>query len=384
MSSTENTPLRAVLVGCGGMGRHQVRILHELEEYELTGVCDLIEQNARGAGQKTGATPYTDFAEALAAEQPDVAAICTDNASHARLTIMAAEADVRGVYCEKPMAVSLDEARAMVAACEERGIPLAINHQRRIGPDLVEMRRLMESGAIGEVRRICASCAGDILSDGTHAVDSVLHLVGDREVKWVLGQVHREMNEFMLERSEAQRQRGQANEPGFRFGHPVENGGMAVFQIVDGPRIELFTGDMRERRSIYQDYVVHGDTGRLWRPGDRAKPNVFIQDARGGTWDVDPEEWDFRPRPNDGDTPGIWRPVDVHRDESRNSIAEGYRRLALQIHEGRPHEMCGRNALRGFEVVMAIYESARLSKRIKLPLEQGRFPLAIMLEQGAL
>ena len=44
--------------------------------------------------------------------------------------------------------------------------------------------------------------------------------------------------------------------------------------------------------------------------------------------------------------------------------------------------MSGENALRGFEVIMAIYESARLHKKITLPLQQDRFPLELMVAEG--
>jgi predicted dehydrogenase len=364
------------------MGSNQARLLSEMDEYDLVGVCDQIEERAEEVADSTGAKAYADFATCLREERPDVAAVATQSASHAALTLMAAECgSMRGVYTEKPMATNMRDARAMVETCERNGVKLVINHQRRIRPDLVKARELIESGAVGTVRRIRAQCAGDVLSDGTHAIDSALHLADDPEAQWVFAALHREINEEMIARAERQRQAGKESRPGYRYGHLVENGAMAVVQLATDLRVELFTGDMREEGRIYQDYEVFGEEGRIWRTGDRVRPNLFIQDAEGGDLRIGrDEDWQLVGVPAE-DGRGAWRAVPYEDwTRERGAIAEGYRRLAAWIHDERPHEMCARNALRGFEVLMAIYESARLRRRIELPLEQERFPLELMVD----
>lgn len=150
MTDKRNKPLRAVLVGCGGMGRHQARNLSELDEFELVGVCDNDAEQAKNVADEMGVKSYTDFAAMLEAEQPETVSVCTPNSSHAPLTIQAAQfPSVRGVYCEKPMATNVADARAMVQTCKDNDAALVINHQRRMGADLVEARRLLDTGAIG-------------------------------------------------------------------------------------------------------------------------------------------------------------------------------------------------------------------------------------------
>lgn len=375
--------LRTVLVGCGGMGRGQATLLTTIDEFELTAVCDTLEANAKKAADETGAKMYTDYDAMLAAQKPDVVAICTPNASHAPQTIAAAKAGVKGVYCEKPMAVEMAEARAMVAACEKAGVALVVNHQRRLGSDLTHARAIIESGAIGEVKLIRANNAGDVLSDGTHAIDSVLWLAGDVDAKWVFGQVHREVDENMrAQAAEQSRKTGFGVEAGYRFGHPVENGGMGVVMLQNDLRLEFFCGDLRDGYRAYQDYEVFGTNGRLWRTGDGARPNLYIQDAEGGEWiaGID-EQWQYRPLHKPGSR-GTWRPVELPKYPYKNSIEDGYRRLARQIRHGDAHPMNGRVALRGFEIVMAIYESSRLRSRVSMPLTQDRFPLQLMVDKG--
>lgn len=385
--------LRAVLVGCGGMGQGQARLLAQHAGYDFVAACDRDPEQLGKVVAAHGVNGYDDFAAMLREQKPEVVAITTPNSSHAPLTIMAAEAGVRGVYCEKPMATNLGDARRMVAVCAERGVKLVINHQRRIGPDLLKAKELIDAGAIGDVVLLRGSAAGDVLSDGTHVVDALQWLTGDQSPKWVLGQVYRNVPEpgDLAEGEPAPagtgdegRQRGVA--PGYRYGHVVETGAMGVWELPDGVRVELFGGEMREPGRVYQDYEVIGTHGRLWRKDDRFVPdNLFITDPEGELV-VAKRQGHLLPGPaepgDDGTAarPGGWRQVDLSATERRDLKIDGYDRFADMIHDGADHPMSGERALRGFEIVMAIYESARLRQRITLPLEQERFPLELMLE----
>jgi predicted dehydrogenase len=251
-----------------------------LEDYDLVAVCDLKEEVAREAAEGAGDPEiYTDYATMLMELKPDVVAIATPTSSHAELTFQAIETGVRGIYCEKPMATNLADARRMVELCRDRGIALAINHQRRIGAVYYMMRRLLEEGAVGEPYLIRGSCGGDVLSDGTHTVDSILHLVGDCEVRWVFGQIYRESPDPSEKRST-----GFTPSGGWRYGHMIETGAMAVFELENGLRAEIFTGGIRLLGRGYQDVEVFGSKGRLWHPGDRSDPPLLIWNGKSGGW----------------------------------------------------------------------------------------------------
>ncbi len=379
--------LKAVLIGCGGMGGNQARILAKSEYYDLLAVADLDQARAEKLAAELNCRAYGDAKEMLETEKPEVVSVPASNVAHAPMTILAAQMPgVLGVYCEKPMAMNMKEAREMVEACKKNKVALVINHQRRIGHDLMTARKLIEDGAIGEVRLLRGQCAGDILSDGTHLIDSCMYLLGDPKAEWVLGQLHREIDDAMLERAAKQREKGQPGEAGFRFGHPVENGGMAEIGLGGNLRFEILCGDMREENRIYQDYEIFGTEGRIWRTGDGAKPNLYIQDAQGGDWSVGVDDkWLLRPlspEESGGKGKGGWRPVEIIEGLPKPHIDGAYERFYRMIRDGEDHPMNGDIALQHFEMLMAIYESARLSKKITLPLEQDRFPLEVMIEDG--
>ncbi len=356
--------LRAAVVGCR-MGTYHARAMAQLDDYEVVAVCDLDSSRAASlAGELPTAKPFTDFAAMLQEVRPDVVAIATPTNLHAEQVFQAIDAEVRAICCEKPMATNLADARRMVTLCRKKGIPLIVNHQRRMGLEMIAARELIERGAIGEVRLIRANCAGDFLSDGTHAVDSILWLLGDPEVAWVFGQVE------------------VPPEPKWRYGHLVETAAIALFQTVTGVCAEVFCGEARERHRAYQDYEIIGTHGRLWRTGDSPQPNLFIQDAKGGSWNAVVTEGQLRPIPETG--PGLWRPVDLPPDDAMGAMTRSYQWLARLVREGADwseHPLAGEKALRGFEVVMAVYESARLRQRVNLPLQQEQFPLELMMLQ---
>lgn len=342
--------LRTSLVGCRGMGAHHARSAAASPYFEIVAGCDLDQNLAEQfAAQYEGARAYTDYGQMLREAAPEVVIVATTTAAHAPLTIQAAEAGARGVFCEKPMATSMAQGRAMTEACRLHGTVLVVNHQRRTSAVFMETRRLMESGAIGRVQLIRASCQGDILSDGTHLIDTVRYLVGDVDAKWIFGQVYRKPEDS-----------DESGKAGFRYGHAVESGAFGLIEFDNGVRAEIHTGKVVPRGSHYQNYEIFGTEGRLWRAGDQAKPALLIQDAQAGGW----------------------RPVPV--EETRAEWQNNYEQFARMILEGADHPLSGDSALKDLELVMAIYEAARLRDRIELPLQQEQFPLQVMIDEGQL
>lgn len=355
-SEVQATKLRAVVVGlrmgmghCDGLARSGC--------FDLAGVCD-ISQDAVGAAvsRYPGAKAFGDFAAMLAELRPEVVVVATPNSLHHSQALAAlASPGLRGLMVEKPMAVTVADAREIIAIAAEKGVRVNVNHQRRTWPVFRTMRKLMDSGAIGVPQVIRAGCAGDFLQDGTHLVDSVRFLAGDVKVKWVAGMVFRETSSGF---------------PGMRLGHATDSAASAVIEFENGLRAELSTGDLQQRGRYYQDYEVFGTEGRMWRAGDQATPQLLVQDLSGGFRQVKLEPFEF-PEHND------------------NGLASVYLRLFRQIVEGEGNPMGGASGLAAMEICFAVYESARLNRRIRFPLDTGmmdlsRFPLDTMLAENRL
>jgi predicted dehydrogenase len=348
---THSHAISIAVVGCR-MGLGHAKVLAALKEYRLAAVCDMDEAAARKTSDACGGAPvYSDYKTMLKEVSPEAVVIATPNKLHALMTIEAAEAGVKGIYCEKPMASSLGEAKLMMAACEEQGALLIVGHQRRMDPVYRSMREYIVRGAIGELQLLRGSCAGDVLSDGTHTIDSMLYLSGEVEVNSLYAAVFR-------------RQPDSEENPwaftGWRYGHAVESAAMATIEFKSGIRAEMLTGDLRMPGRKYQDIEAIGTAGKLWIPGDQSNPPLLLTDSQAGGW----------------------RAAELLFDEA-GGLLPVYKQFAQALRHGEDHPLNGSNAYLAMEIVMGVYESARTRAPVKLPLRQERFPLELMLEEHA-
>jgi len=121
---------------------------------------------------------YADWREMLASEKLDIVSVASRTPDHAEMTVGCAEAGVRAVMCEKPIATRLSDADRAIRACRERGAILAVNHNRRWDPLWRAVRDEIQAGAIGEVHHAVAHWpTGRLGNVGTHVFDAVRMLL---------------------------------------------------------------------------------------------------------------------------------------------------------------------------------------------------------------
>ncbi len=138
------------IVGCGSMGRSLATNAKALEPMaKVVAVCDTDEQALRSAAEEFSAKPFADPAELLACDEVQAVVIATPGDSHCALCLQAAQAQ-KHVFCEKPMALTVQECDQMIAACEEAGVKLMIGHVLRYIPAFAEMLRIVREGEIGK------------------------------------------------------------------------------------------------------------------------------------------------------------------------------------------------------------------------------------------
>ncbi len=199
-------PLRIGLIGSGGISRaHMDAFLNHRDEVELVAVCDIREEAARAYAADAGVDPaavYTDADGLLARVDVDAVDIATIHDQHGPNAIAAARAG-KHVLLEKPMAVSVAEARSMVAACDEAGVTFMVAQMLRYLPHYQNVKRIIEAGEIGDIWAcradswFGAALPGSMTRDGwwgfdgkrngggcvmmvsTHQVDLLRYFVGD-------------------------------------------------------------------------------------------------------------------------------------------------------------------------------------------------------------
>ena len=140
--------LRGGLIGCGFFAHNQMHGWKEVNGAEIAAVCDTDAERAEGFAREFGATAYTDAERMLREASLDFVDVVTQPGSHRPLVELAA-AHRLPVICQKPLAASLEDARAMVAACERAGIPFMVHENFRWQPAMRALKQVsQESGAL--------------------------------------------------------------------------------------------------------------------------------------------------------------------------------------------------------------------------------------------
>jgi predicted dehydrogenase len=131
---------------------------------------------------------YADYRELLERERPEIVSVATSAKPRPGIVIDCARAGVRAILAEKPLAPSLAEADAIVAACRERGVVLAVGCTRRWDAYWNAARDLIDRGEIGRVLQVNAFGQSALSHNGSHLMDLVRYLAGG-DVAWVVGEM---------------------------------------------------------------------------------------------------------------------------------------------------------------------------------------------------
>lgn len=201
--------LRMGIIGTGGIAQNRhIPAYLGLEEFvELTALYDSQPERAKEAAEKFGVPLVCNTYEELF-EQVDAVTICTPNKFHAEMAIAALQAGVH-VLCEKPMAMTTAECRAMQSAAEQSGKILSIAYHYRFTEALQTAKKTMQDGVVGDplVVRVRAmrrrkvpgwgvftnrelQGGGSLIDYGCHLLDAALWLLDNPEPVHVFGKTY--------------------------------------------------------------------------------------------------------------------------------------------------------------------------------------------------
>jgi len=201
--------IKAGIIGCGFIanGKH-LPALARHEDVDVVAFCDIIIEKAQDSAKQFGtpdALVCLDYRDVLARKDIDVIHVCTPNSSHSEISVAALRSG-KHVMCEKPMAKTAAEAKAMLEASKATGKKLTIGYQNRFRQDSLLMKSMCESGDLGEIylgkafatrRRGVPTWGvfmdkekqggGPLIDLGTHALDLTLWMMDNYEPVTVLG-----------------------------------------------------------------------------------------------------------------------------------------------------------------------------------------------------
>ncbi len=324
---------RVGIIGCGWMGKAHAQTYAELDNVRMVAAADTHPKAlAELQGEHSIANGYADYHDMLAKEDLDIVSVCSWPGLHAPMTIAAAEANVPGIICEKPMARTLAEADAMIAAAERHGSKLVIGHQGRFRKQTNAIRSLIQDGAIGRVEMLYIQQAGGLTNSSVHNVDYSRFILGDPKVNWVMGSVERRTDRY----ERAQR---------------IEDRAQALIGFAGGAR-GILESDIGDDRRV-QPCVIYGSHGSIFP----VSGGIRVLNADGI------REMSFT-EPN----------AQALQAQELIDWLEGRR-------EHRGHAQNGRQAL---EVLLAISASTYTRGIVHMPLEIADYPLDLAIDEGVL
>ena len=191
--------IKVVVIGCGNMGSSHARAYHRLDGFELAGLVDRNPEARKRLSQELGGVPEFDSVDAaMAAVRPDAVAICTYPETHRDLTIQALRAG-RHVFVEKPIALTVDQAREIAAVARETGKKVVVGYilrhhpawmkfieiARSLGKPLVMRMNLNQQSKGGEweVHKKLMGSMSPIVDCGVHYVDVMCQMTGSHPVR---------------------------------------------------------------------------------------------------------------------------------------------------------------------------------------------------------
>ena len=344
--TAEMPAYRIALVGCGRISRNHFDAIAEVPELELVAVCDIIESRAAEWGSRLGVPSFTDLDAMLSSVECDIVTVCTPSGLHPAHGTTAARVG-KHVVCEKPMAISLEGADALVRACDEARVHLFVVKQNRLNPAIQLLKRAVDRGRFGRIfmanttvrwsrpqeyydqapwRGTWALDGGAFMNQASHYVDLI---------QWLVGPVDSVMAKTatLARRIE------------------TEDSGVAALTFRSGALGLIEVTMLTYPRNLEGSITILGERGTV---------------KVGGTAVNKVEHWVFADYDDDD------KLVDAVATNPPNVYGfghQGYYRNVVAVLRGEATpDTDGRAGRKSLELILGIYESARTGRTVSLPL----------------
>ena len=345
--------MRYALIGCGRIARNHMIAAHN-NSLELAAMCDLIPDKMNtllDASAFAGAAPrfYTDYHRMLREVRPELVAIATDSSAHARIALDCIRAGCN-VIIEKPIAMSIGDARQIAEEADKQHVKVAACHQNRFNEACMQMHRARELGRFGKLshgsinvrwnrnknyydqadwRGKWASDGGALMNQCIHGIDLLLWMIGSQPVS-VYGVTRQQYHPYL----------------------EAEDIGMAVVTFQDGT-VATIEGTVNVYpRNLEETLYLFGEKGTV-KLGGEATNNIDI-------WQfADSEESDA----------GLQGKQEVIANVYGNGHTRLYADMMEAIRDNRQPLISAREGAKAVQMVLAIYKSQKTGQVVQLPLE---------------
>ena len=338
------------IIGCGVIAPTHVQAIKTCPEAELVAVCDIDEPKGRTFAAGNGVvTFHRDYHDLVQDPAVDVVCVCTPSGLHADGAIAAARAG-KHVFCEKPLDIRRERMSRMIDAVEKAGVKMGCVFQSRTMPDNLRIRRAIQQGVLGKLtladaflkdyrsRAYYASAGwrgtwaldggGALMNQGVHGIDLLTWLVGD-PVERVFARAEHKVRDI-----------------------EVEDTCVASLQFRGGA-FGTIIGTTSCNPGEVRRIELHGDVGTIICTG-----NKITRWALATEFDARAKDVDLAKQAVDEGTTG----------DNKAVGAQGHAFLVADlvqaIKDNRDPYITGRSARQAVDLILAIYQSARLRRDV--------------------
>lgn len=349
---------RVAVVGMGFIGSFHCRAIEESPEAHLIAVADEIDSpNLKKSREDYNVEAYTDIRKLLARDDLHAITLGTPSGLHGPLAIKAMEAG-KHVLTEKPVEITLAKADAMIATAKKRKVRLGVISQHRTDPGIEELKAAIDSGALGRIVLAEAYVkwhrtqqyydsggwrgtwkldgGGALMNQGVHTVDMLQYVMGP--VESVLAQTTRATHERI----------------------EVEDIAQALLKFKNGA-LGMIIATTSAYPGFPERLEVTGTNGTIIVEKDQVTLREIIGEKKKEKAAEKAEDYAV----------GASNPQAI---SNRGHVIQ-IRDFCCAIQDGRDPLVPAGEGRKPLEIILAIYESARTGKRVRLPLR--RQPIAI-------
>jgi UDP-N-acetyl-2-amino-2-deoxyglucuronate dehydrogenase len=336
--------LRFGLIGCGRVAPRHAQSLKQLGLTDLVAVCDIRPNRADKFASDYGAAACYDYHEMLARDDIEVVTVCVPSGLHAEVSLAALRVG-KHVLVEKPIALRLDDADRMIRAAEETGMQLGVVLQNRYNAPVQQVRRLLDERGLGKlylgnacVRWFRPQSYYEDDWHGTHVMDggalmnqSIHHIDA---LQWFMGPVQ---SVFAYTGTLAHQME-------------TEDVGVAVLRFESGAVATIEGSTLTWPQNLEGSVAVFGEKGSV-KVGGTALSQITL-------WKVDGQlEQEAEILMSQRlDPPSVY-------GYSHFQVIEDFARAII---DRREPQTPGREARKSLAIVLAIYESARTGREVRL------------------
>jgi predicted dehydrogenase len=353
--STRSVPMTEKLkwgiIGCGVIAPWHADSVINSEYADLVAVCDIDVAKGEAFAEKYDAAFYQNYKQMLSEGGVDVVSICTPSGRHSEMTIAAAEAGVH-VLCEKPMAITVPQIDAMIAAVQKAGTKLEVIFQRRTYATTQKVRQAVQDGLLGQMTLGDAYLkyyrspeyyksadwratweldgGGALMNQGVHGIDVLAWVMGD--VESVYAKAEAKVRDIV-----------------------VEDTCVALVTFKNGA-FGVIEGTTSSNPGEKTAFHFHGDKGTIILD-DNGIQKWAVSEGRSVRAENAPEQCVTRKSLS-----ATADPKAISRAGHQAQVDD----LSQAITEDREPMITGSSARKSVELILAIYESAKSGKEIRL------------------